>query len=76
MSTIVRLRERHSHPEITARKIAEVETIARAYQDLRRETAQRYWGHKHLSVVLNRPMSVVTLRRRNGEAAANRSFRT
>lgn len=30
MSTIVRMRERHSHPDLTARKVREVETIARA----------------------------------------------
>ncbi len=71
MSTIVRMRERHSHPDLTARKVREVETIARAYQDLRREIAHRYWGHEHLAVVMRRPLSVVTLRRRNGEAAAN-----
>ena len=68
---IVRLRERHSHPDTDAAKLAEIETIARAYQALRRETAQHYWAPKHLPAVLHRPRSVVTARRRSGEAAAH-----
>ncbi len=71
MNEIVRTRERHSHPEVTVRKIAEVEAIAHAYQSLRRETAQRYWATEHLAVVLRRPMSVVTARRRSCESGGN-----
>jgi transposase len=68
---IVRLRERHSHPDTDARKLAEIEMIARAYQALRRETAHRYWAPEHPPVVLHRPRTVVTARRSNGEATAN-----
>ena len=66
---IVRMRERHSHPSTTARKVAEVEAIARQYQALRRDIAHRYWAPKYLAVVLRRPLSVATERRGNGEAA-------
>ena len=70
-TTIIRMRERHSHPDTDRRKVDEVEAIAAVYQALRRETVQRYWSTEHLAVVIYNPMSVVTLRRRSGEAAAN-----
>lgn len=68
MSIITRMRERHGHSATTARKVAEVETIARGYQDLRRDITHRYWPLEHLPIVIHRPKSVVTLRRKNGEA--------
>lgn len=71
MSQIIRLRERHSHPELTARKLAEIETIARSYQALRRQIIQDYWAPEQLTVVLQRPMSVVTARRKSGQARLN-----
>jgi len=71
VTTITRLRERHSDPETTAHKIAEVEALARAYQALRRETAHRYWAPEHIALVLQRPMQVVTERRASGAAASN-----
>jgi transposase len=71
MSTIVRMRERHSHPELDAAKVSQVEAMAVGYQSLRREIVQRYWPAEHLATVIHNPMSVVTLRRHNGEAAAN-----
>jgi hypothetical protein len=67
-ATITRLRERHSHPEITAAKIAEITELARRYQRLSRRTVHRYQAAEHLVTVLRRPMSVVTDRRRSGEA--------
>ena len=69
--TVVRLRERHSHPDTDAAKLTEIETIAHAYQVLRRETAHRFWGPEHLPVVLHRPRSVVSARRHSGEATAH-----
>ena len=72
MSTITRMRERHSHPATTARKVAEVTEVADRYQALRRETVHRYWRAEYLPVVLHKKaaMSIVTARRHNGEAAA------
>jgi putative transposase len=70
MNPIVRMRERHSHPDTDIRKVDEVEEIAAAYQALRRKTVHRYWPAEHLVAVIHNPMSVVTLRRHNGEAAA------
>jgi predicted RNA-binding Zn-ribbon protein involved in translation (DUF1610 family) len=71
MITLVRSRERHSHVLTDGRKVAEVETIAMTYQALRRQTVARYWPAEYLSTVIHNPMSVVTLRRHNGEVAAN-----
>jgi len=68
MSQIVRMRERHSHPETDISKVVEVEEIAVRYQALRREIVQHYWAAEHLATVIHNPKSVITLRRHNDDA--------
>jgi transposase len=71
MITLLRSRERHSHVLTDASKIAEIETMCRLYQELRRETVHRYWPLEFLPLVLHNPGLAVTARRHNGEAAQN-----
>jgi hypothetical protein len=71
MSTLLKSRERHSHILTDTKKITEVETICRLYQDMRRETVHKYWPFEFLPLILHNPKSVVTQRRHNGEADQN-----